>query len=282
MQTCQKQEKKITDFLLRRNQHPDRVRQENFSFGVTAGGLSFLIFHHRRPKQMKYSDLPLPKAWPKRVKNALINTVSLAHVAITYSRSWCADSPLKRVQLTGELDQARQEIAMLKEEIRIKDARMAKIPPHQRPFFPPAERLSILALRAARGWNLAQTAHAFLIEPATAANWLKRLDEDGKQALVKLPAPINKYPDFVALVVKQLKCLCPVMGKKRIAQILTRFGLLLSPSSAGRFLKQKHQPLKPITDLIEHAGRKVIANYPNHVWHVDLTVVPTQAGFWSA
>lgn len=231
---------------------------------------------------MKYSDIPLPKAWPKRVKNALINAVSLAHAGITDSRSWCADSPLKRVQLAGQLNQARQEIAMLKEEIRIKDARMAKIQPHQRPFFPPTERLSILALRAVRGWNLEQTARIFFVEPATISSWMKRLDEEGEQALVKLPTPVNKYPDFVALVVKQLKVLCPIMGKKRIAQILTRLGLQLSASSAGRFLKYKHQPLKPITSLIEPAGRKIIANYPNHVWNVDLTVVPTQAGFWTA
>jgi len=230
------------------------------------------------------NDIPLPKDWPRGVKSALIHSVSLAHTVITYSRSWCADSPLKRVQLAGELDQARQEIALLREEIRIKDARMARIPPHHRLFYPPTERMSILALKAARRWNLEQTAQAFLVEPATISSWMKRLDEDGEQALVKLSMPINKYPDFVALVVKQLKCLCPVMGKKRIAQILVRLGLQLSASSAGRFMKQKYQPKKPLptTDLIETAERKIIANYPNHVWNIDLTVVPTQAGFWTA
>lgn len=240
---------------------------------------------------MKYSDIPLPKTWPKRVKSAFVNAVSLAHASLTYSRAWCADSPLKRVQLAGELDQARQEIALLREEIRIKDVRMARIPPHHRPFYPPVERLAIHALRAARGWNLAQTARAFLIEPATAANWSKRLDEDGEQALVKLPAPacpeqnrrVNKYPDFVALVVKQLKVLCPIMGKKRIAHFLCQAALPISATSIGRFLKQKHQPTDPMqeTNLIESSERKIIANYPNHVWHVDLTIVPTQAGFWT-
>ncbi|MBI2441352.1 MAG: helix-turn-helix domain containing protein, partial [Lentisphaerae bacterium] len=189
---------------------------------------------------------------------------------------------MKRIQLAGELDQARQKITLLREEIRIKDARLAKIPPHQRPFYPPTERLAILALRTARCWNLLQTASAFLVEPATISNWMKRLDEDGEQALVKLPVPVNRFPDFVALVVQQLKCLCPVMGKKRIAQILVRLGLQLSASSAGRFLKKPSQPQPPST--INHnfnpSVRTVSAYYPNHVWHVDLTVVPTQAGFW--
>ena len=56
---------------------------------------------------MKYSDIPLPKAWPKRLKSALLNVISMSHFAVTYSRSWCADSPLKRVQLAGKLDRAR-------------------------------------------------------------------------------------------------------------------------------------------------------------------------------
>lgn len=88
---------------------------------------------------------------------------------------------------------------------------------------------------------------------------------------------VNKF-------VQQLKVLCPVMGKKRIAQILARLGLQLGASSAGRFMKQEYQPQNPLpsTDLIEPAGRKVIANYPNHVWNIDLTVVPTQAGFWTS
>ena len=233
---------------------------------------------------MKYSDIPLPKAWPKRVKSALINVISLTHTAIIYSRSWCADSPLIRVRQAGELNRANQEIALLKEEMRIKDGRWVKIPPHQRPFYQPTERLSILTYRAARGWNLEQTARAFLVEPATISSWMKHLDKNGEQALIKPPTPVNKYPDFVTLVVKQLKVLSPVMGKKRIAQFLVRAALPISATSVGRFLKQKYQPPNPLptTNLIEPAGRKIIANYPNHVWHVDLTVVPTQVGFWTA
>lgn len=128
---------------------------------------------------MKYSDIPLPKIWPKRVKSALINVISLAHTAITFSRSWCADSPLIRVRQAGELNRARQEIALLREEKRIKDGRTARIPPHHRPFYPPTERMAILALKAARGWNIEQTARAFLVESATISSWMKRLDENG-------------------------------------------------------------------------------------------------------
>lgn len=236
---------------------------------------------------MKQSDIPLPSQWPEFVRSAVLNVASLAHASATLSRGWCADSPLKRVQLAGELDQARQEIALLQEEMRIKDARMTRIPPHQRPFYPPIERLAILELRAARGWNLDQTARAFLVEPATISTWMKRIDEEGEQALVKLPTPVNKFPTFVTHIVKRMKILCPAMGKKRIAQTLVRTGLHLAATTVGRMLSSDtpKPPLEsaalPPAHSADQANTHVVtARYPNNVWHVDLTAIPTQAGFW--
>src|SRR5262249_17949111 len=60
-------------------------------------------------------------------------------------------------------DQLQQEVALLREEIRIKDARMARIPPGRRPHYQPVERLAILELRAARSWSLAQTSTVFQV-----------------------------------------------------------------------------------------------------------------------
>ena len=64
-------------------------------------------------------DVILPDSWPESVRVAMLHVISLAHAAITYSRSWCADSPLARVRLKGQLEQARDEISLLREEIRI-------------------------------------------------------------------------------------------------------------------------------------------------------------------
>jgi hypothetical protein len=196
---------------------------------------------------MQSPAMPLPKRWPKQVKLAILHVISLAHWALIQSRSWAADSPLQRVRLAGQLDQARNEIALLREELRIKDVRMARIPPHQRPFYPPAERMAILELRAARGWNLEQTARACQVEPATISTWMKRIDEEGEKALIKLPAPVNKFPAFVAHIVTRLKILCPTLGKKRIAQLLARAGLHLSATSVARFIKKPVPPVPPLT-----------------------------------
>jgi putative transposase len=206
----------------------------------------------------------------------------MAHSATVYTRSWAADSKLQRVRLASKLEQAESEIALLREEIRIKDGRMEKIPAPNRPHYPPTERLAILELKAARGWNLAQTANTFLLEPETIASWLTRVDEDGEHALVQMPEPVNKFPDFVRHVVQRLKVLCPVMGKKRIADTLARAGLHLAATTVGRILKAK--PATPPTEPEkngdeEKVDRVVTAKYPNHVWHIDLTTVPTSSGF---
>jgi hypothetical protein len=62
------------------------------------------------------------------------------------------------------------ELALLREELRIKDARMERVPPHRRPHYPAVERLAILELRAARGWSAAQTAAWFFVTEATVAS----------------------------------------------------------------------------------------------------------------
>jgi len=126
---------------------------------------------------------------------------------------------------------------LLREELPIKDVRLAKIDPRRRPYYPSPERMVILELKAARAWSLAQDARAFLVEPATIAAWLKRIDEDSESALVQLREPVNKFPDFVRHVVQRLKTLCPTMGKVKLAQVLARAGLHLGVTTVGRMLK---------------------------------------------
>ena len=158
--------------------------------------------------------------------------------------------------------------------------------------------MAILALKAARGWNIDQTVQAFLIGPTTITRWLERIDEQGSDALVQLRQPVNRFPDFVRETVKQLKTLLPLMGKVRTAQVLARGGLHLAPSTVERILKEPPAspaptdeaadalagaPPEPSTSEPEPSqpkGRRVRAKYPHHVWNIDLTLVPTGAGLW--
>ncbi len=126
------------------------------------------------------------------------------------------------------------------------------------------------------------------MKSTTIASWLKRIDEPGPAPLVQVREPVNKFPDLVRSVVRRLKVLFPSMGRKRIAQMLARAGLHLSASTVGRMLKYRGlDPGRPTetkatTPEQQQVGvRTVTANRPNHVWHIDLTVVPTASGFWA-
>lgn len=118
---------------------------------------------------------------------------------------------------------------------------------------------------------------------ATIASWVWRADEEEPGALVQLREPVNKFPDCVRYVVQRLKAICPTMGKKKIAETLARAGLHLGATTVGRMLGEKPRPT-PSTDLPVASAkpRVVTAKYPGHLWHVDLTMMPTMLGFWTS
>ena len=66
------------------------------------------------------------------------------------------------------------------------------------------------------------------------------LDEDGPKALVQLPTPVNRFPDFVRHVVTSLKSICPMLGSQRIANLLARAGLHATPDEIYRGLPPAH------------------------------------------
>ncbi len=227
----------------------------------------------------------LPRRWTRYTRSAVLHVLSLAHYAVVHGRGRAVSALDARRSLSIENQRLRQEVAQWREELRIKDARMTLLPPQRRPHYPPAERMAILELRAARGWSLAQTARTFLVTSLTISQWLQRVDELGPSALVQLPEPVNKFPDLVRYLVWRLRTLCPTMGKKKFSETLARAGLHLSATTIGRMLKQAPSPSKGEgRGEGERATNRhvVTARRPNHVWHVDLTVVPIVSGFWTA
>ena len=224
--------------------------------------------------------IPLPKGWPCHVKSAVLHAISLAHYAMVHARGRAAGRLCSSVRLSVQNERLIEECALLRKEMRIKDRRMVQVLPQKRPRYRPHERMAILELRAARGWSLKQTADTFLVTQATVASWMRRIDEKGPDALLQLPEPVNKFPDFVRYLVRRLKTLCPAMGKVRIADTLCRAGLHLGATTVGRMLKEKRCP-SPEWD-VQPSAHVVMAGRSNHVWHVDLTTIPTSAGFWAA
>jgi hypothetical protein len=160
-------------------------------FGLIATQGGDLVYHRlgkvsggtnaQEPKHPEYPAAQgLDQARP--VCNASRPIPSRAQYAAVYTRVWAANSVNTRVRLKAENDQLTQEVALLREEIRIKDARMARIDPHRRPHYPPTQRMAVLELKAARGWSLEQTRRVFLLTAATIASWMKRVDAEGPDA----------------------------------------------------------------------------------------------------
>ena len=248
------------------------------------------------PTDFSPKQRPLPKCWPQTVGAAILHAISLAHLVITYARGWAANSLNARVRQAAEIDRLQQVVALLQERLALVHARLSRIQPHRWPRYTPVERMRVLELKAARGWSLSQTAKAMLLDPQTPATWMKRLDEKGSNALVRRPTPVNRFPEFVRKLVPRLKLLCPTLGKVKIAQVLARAGLHLGPTTVGRVLKEDPSQQPPADTMGDRAGtqqpetptpdqadtpRVVTAKHPNHVWHVDRSMVPTVSGFWT-
>src|SRR5437867_6691126 len=66
-------------------------------------------------------SLPLPRGWPRRVRSAVVQVISLARTSLALTQSWASDSMNRQLRLQAEGDRLQQEIQLLREEIRIKD-----------------------------------------------------------------------------------------------------------------------------------------------------------------
>ena len=182
---------------------------------------------------MTARELRLPENWPRQVRSAVVHAVSMAHTAFSTACGRVEHRFDELVRLRADNDRLHQEISLLLEELRIKNARMEKLTPQRRPHYPAVERLAILELRAARGWSLAQTARRMLVTPLTVVSWMHRLDDEGPDALVQVPEPVNRFPDFVGYLIRRLKALCPRMGSRRIARVLARASLHIADAPPG-------------------------------------------------
>jgi hypothetical protein len=154
-------------------------------------------------------------------QNVEIQVHELGHSLFYYGARWSrAENHFDaRVRLQTENDRPWNEVSLLQEEVRIKDSRMERLPAQRRPHYPPVERLAILELRAARGWSQAETARRLLVTPLTVASWMRRLDDAGPDALVQTPEPVNRFPELLDHVVRQLKAHWPTCGTRKIAEV---------------------------------------------------------------
>ena len=223
-------------------------------------------------------EIPLPKGWTELTLQAILHIIVLARIVILNAANWPSDRTCDGLRLRVENARLRAEVNMLNREIAIKDSRFTRLEPKKRPHYLPTERLEILMIRAARGLSNAQVAKRFHVTVQTIINWIRGVDNGDET--VQMPERANRYPDFVRYIVQQLKALCPMLGRYKIADILARAGLHLSASTVKRIIDEP--PIEPANAAApESPSPTVQAWYPDHVWSVDLTVVPSTDGLWT-
>ncbi len=141
--------------------------------------------------------IPLPRAWNRRTKAAVLQILALSHYAFTAMVARAANERHRQARFRAEIDRLSRELALLREELRIKNARMERVSPHRRPHYTPLERMAILELRAARGWSARQTAERLHLTVTTVGAWMGRTNEEGPHALLQIRQPVNRFPDLV-------------------------------------------------------------------------------------
>lgn len=115
--------------------------------GASTSPSERLALHHLFMTNSPPFDVSLPKHWDEHLKSAFICAVSLAHRAFIIALTPCLNSVIDRNRLQGEILLLRSEVALLKEEMRIKDARSLRVAAAARPHYRPAERMAILAVK---------------------------------------------------------------------------------------------------------------------------------------
>lgn len=86
----------------------------------------------------------LPRQWPKHVKAGILHAISLASVVVSYARGRATG----RRRLLARLEQAETEIALLREELAIKNGRWERSRSRRRPHYTPIQRMRIPQLRS--------------------------------------------------------------------------------------------------------------------------------------
>jgi len=97
-----------------------------------------------------------------------------------------------------------------------------------------------------------------------------------------MPDKVTKYPLYLRYIVQQLKAMCPLLGKDKIADCLARTGLHLSASSVGRIINEP--PISPEEAKASEDDPRgyggIIAKHPDRIWSIDITEIPTSDGFY--
>lgn len=215
--------------------------------------------------------VPLPKNWPQHVKSAVIHTISLATTAFIATYGGLSRRKHRPTQTRIKLDLAHREIALLKEEMRLKDARFSRVPSHRRPYYRPIERLQILKLKAARVGEKTTAAviGGLVVADDVILDCDRRRNAIDSSAIVAVTVPnceaINNRTDGIGAINRQRYAIPVSVDNRDLGSLLAREDdVLVFHENA------LHVGTGPDDDFVEIDGRvHCLLDGGKVVWHVD-------------
>ncbi|MEQ9455501.1 MAG: helix-turn-helix domain-containing protein, partial [Phycisphaeraceae bacterium] len=211
----------------------------------------------------------------------LIDAVSVLFAqAYMGSRARALGIPSSMIRVQAQRDHAYSDSVLLERELAIFRGHRQNRPAKQRLHYTPKERAEILQLMRLRGWSAKQTAARFVVHPNTIRNWRRAVrDKHRAQDVVGSP-PWNSLHAGVRWLVHEIRSLCPEreFGTRTIARHIMRAGIQISRASVLRILEEERRPHPPACSSSTGSDRTAPDHFfrpprPNHVWHMDLTVL---------
>jgi putative transposase len=191
------------------------------------------------------------------------------------------------MELRASQDPAERELAgmqastvlvhLLRETVELLGARIDKLPPRQRPHYTPVQRFRILQLIQLAGLSREEAAKLFRIALNTLSDWGASANPDSKTvgSTVKPTPPVRRYNDTVQHLAQAMAGF-GFSGYGDIVQHLARAGWRVARTTVRRYVKALKPTPEPSTT--HKPMRPVVARYPHHVWHLDMTEIPAFLG----
>lgn len=166
-----------------------------------------------------------------------------------------------------------------REIIELLGARLDKLPPRQRPHYTPVQRFRILQIKSLLGLAQDEIAHLVRVSVGTIAGWETSANPASKTvgSTVAAIPPVRRYEDSVHHLV-QLMAAIGFAGYDTIAGHLLQAGWRVARSTVRRYLKEPLVVPTGDSPAPETPKRAVVARFPHHVWHLDLTEIPSFLG----
>jgi putative transposase len=169
-------------------------------------------------------------------------------------------------------------VHLLRETVDLLGARIDKLPARRRPHYTPVQRFRILQVTQLAGLSCDEASKLFRVSVATLSDWRASANPNTQTvgSTVKPSPPVRRYNDTVQHLI-QVMAGFGFTGYGDIARHLARAGWRVARTTVRRYVKAPRMTTPPLP-APETPKRAVVARYPHHLWHLDLTTMPTFLG----